>query len=181
MSKQVGLTIVVAAALSVGFAGSGHAKKIHSSALTSTITSPLNLDANGSSISSIGKVTIVSNITNDTLTYTFSLSNRTMSLTNVFVDAGGTAPRDLGPISTNLGTFGDSFAAKGRTFSITFTGTDVANSINGIYAGVTTNHGVFFDLAAVPAPIAGAGLPGLIFAGGGMLAWWRRKRTARAV
>ena len=32
----------------------------------------------------------------------------------------------------------------------------------------------------VAGPIAGAGLPGLMFAGGGMLAWWRRKRNAVA-
>jgi len=90
---------------------------------------------------------------------------------NVFDPLSGTF---LGTIPINVGIGNE----PGGLWALGF-GTGGSNgSPNTLFFtdGINSERDGLFGAINVPGPIAGAGLPGLILASGGLLAWWRRRQ-----
>ena len=116
------------------------------------------------------------------ITFDFAAASLTIGFT------GSTTPRSDPPGAFNGPSFTDLTGSFGTIASISGGPVGLASLTNGgsvfsiNWAGVSFTQGqeIVVNFAPVPGPLVGAGLPGLVMAFGGLLAWRRRRNQAAA-
>lgn len=110
-------------------------------------------------------------------------TNNSDSFFNFFIDPdgpGGLAETQLGgnfSFGNGFGTLSlPSFTASGDDF-LRISSFGTKDNFKGQIEGVS----IAFNAAPVPGPLVGAGLPGLVMALGGLIAWRRRRAQVAAV